>query len=288
MSFNELLSQLTPNSLKGEIIEVLSEYSRLNAKQIHSKVKINKDISYQAVHKALNELEQIKVIQKDGKVYSINQDWVDNLLKKLTRLKSDKTKKSGEIIVNKNSETSQAFKFKSYSKLCVAMAELLKSRVLAKDCKTKFICTMEYGWFPFKFKFGDFLTLGEMMKANPGAINIIRTETPLGNWIHKQYQRIDAVCAPIGTKVDIDKDMFIYGDHIIEISFTDDDKKILDHYFRKTKSLNGIYREFALRKEPEMDITIVITKNPSMAKFLKKQLEDIYKNAIKKEEKNER
>jgi hypothetical protein len=282
MSFNELLSQLTPNSLKGEIIGALSEESLLTAKQIYSRTKINKEVSYQAVHKALTELEQIKVIQKEGKSYSINKDWVDNLLKKLTRLKSDKTKKSGEIIVNKNSETPQVFKFKSYSKLCVAMAELLKSRILAKKNDTNFICTLEYGWFPFKFKFGDFLTLGEMMKENPGAINIIRTDTPLGRWIHKQYQKINAACAPIGTKVDIDKDLFIYGDYIIEIKFSDEDKKIINHYFNKIKNLNGMYLEFALQKEPQMDITVTITKNRSLSKLLGNQLRAIYKEAMKK------
>ena len=285
MSFNEMLSQFTPNSLKGEIIETISNNSQLNAKQIHSKVKINKDVSYQAVHKALNELEQAKVIQKDGRVYSINQEWIDNITKKLNRIKSNKTRNSGEIKVNKNSETPQVFKFKSYSKLCVTMAELLKSRVLATKNDTTFICTLEYGWFPFKFKFGDFLTLGEMMQANPGAINIIRTKTPLGEWILKQYKRINALSAPIGTKVDIDHDLFVYDKYIIEIHFSKESKEIIKYYYNKTKSLNGIYREFALKKEPEMDITVTITKNPSLAKFLGNQLRETYENAIKKEKK---
>ena len=285
MSFTDLISQLTPNSLKGEIIDTLSEIKLLNAKQIYSKVKINKDVSYQAVHKALVELEQIKVIQKENKQYSINQEWVDNLIKKLNRIKSSKTKKSEEIYVNKSSESPQIFKFKSYSKLCVAIAELLKSRVLAKKDDTSFVCVLEYGWFPFKFKFGDFLTLGEMMQANPGAINIIRTKIPLGEWILKQYKRINALCAPIGTKVDIDNDIFAYGDYVIEIYFSEESKKIIKTYYNKTKSLNGIYREFALKKEPEMDITVTITKNPSLSKLIGDQLRKIYHESIKKEKK---
>ena len=110
MSFTDLISQLTPNSLKGEIIDTLSEIKLLNAKQIYSKVKINKDVSYQAVHKALVELEQIKVIQKDGKIYSINQEWVESLIKKLNKIKSNKKRNSEEININKKFEGSQVFK----------------------------------------------------------------------------------------------------------------------------------------------------------------------------------
>jgi hypothetical protein len=282
MPFNDILPQFTPHSLKGAIIETLSEESLLNAKQIHSKIKIDKDISYQAVHKALNELEQVKIIQKEGRIYSINQEWIDILIKKLNQIKSNKTGKTGQIKINKNSKSPQIFKFKSYSRLCVTIAELLKSRVLAKKRDTSFICTLEYGWFPFKFKFGDFLTLGEMMQANPGAINIIRTDTPLGRWICKQYKRINAVCAPIGTKVNIDHDLFAYEDYIIEIRFSKESKAKIKHYYNKIKSLNGIYREFALKKEPEMDITVTITKNPSLSKFLGSQLRETYKEAIKK------
>jgi len=282
MSFNNLLSQLTPNSLKGEIIETLSEETQLSAKKIHSKIKIDKDITYQAVHKALVELEQIKVIEKDGKQYSINQSWLEDIIKKLNKIKSNKKEKSEEIYLSKNSESPQFFKFKSYSKLCVTIAELLKSKVLANKKTTNFICTLEYGWIPFKFKFGDFQTLKEMMQTNPESINMIRTKTPLGEWIVKQYKRINALCAPIGTKVEIDNDLFIYGDYIIEVHFSEESKKILKYYYNKIKNLNGIYLEFALKKEPEMDITVIITKNPSLSKFLGNKLRETYNDAIKK------
>jgi hypothetical protein len=282
MSFNDLLSQLTPNSLKGEIIDILSESSLFSAKQIYSRIKLNKTISYQAVHKALVELEHIHVIEKDGKKYSINHEWVDNLIKKLNKIKQTS---SGEMKISKNSEIPQVFKFKSFSKLCVSIAELLKSRVLAKQEDTNFICTLEYGWFPFKFKFGDFLTLGEMMQSNPGAINIVRTKTPLGEWIVKQYKRINAVCAPIGTKVEIDNDLFIYGEYIIEIHFSKESKEIVKTYYNKVKSLNGIYREFALKKEPEMDITVTVTKNPTLSKLLANELYRAYSDAMTKETK---
>lgn len=284
MSFNDLLSQLTPNSVKGEIIDILSENSFASAKQIYSKVKINKAVSYQAVHKSLTELEQTHVIKKDNKKYYINQEWADNLIKKLNKIKSKK-RTLEEISINKNSSGPQIFKFTSYSKLCVSIAELLKSRVLINNKNSIFICTLEYGWFPFKFKFGDFLTLGEMMKANPDAINIVRTKTPLGGWLIKQYKKINAICAPIGTKVDIDTDLFIYCDYILEVHFSKESKDIINYYYNKTKNLNGIYREFALKKEPEMDITLTITKNPALAKLLGKQLKTIYENAIKEEKK---
>ncbi|MFA6269212.1 MAG: hypothetical protein WC652_05320, partial [archaeon] len=268
-------------SLKDQILSSLAQKNLPTAKELYSNISKNKSISYQAVYKALNELESARVLEKNGREYSINNDWVDNSIKALNQIKTTYVNKTKKLKIDRETEKPQIFKFTSYSALCVSMAELLRDRALSNPADKGFICTLEYGWFPFKFKFGDFFTLMETVKNNPEAINIIRKNTPLGKWIQEQYKRINAICAPMGTKVDINEDLFINGEYIIEIRFSEESKKILEKYYNKLRNMEDVFREFALRKEPEMDITVTITKNSQLAEFLRAKLMDVYEKSIK-------
>ena len=280
MPLNPILAQFNSGSLKDQIITILTQ-NRLTAKEIYSEVSKNKTISYQAVHKALTELEKIRVLEKNGREYSIDKEWIDNSIKTLTHIKTTYIDKAKKFKINKETEKPQVFKFTSFSTLCVSVAELFRDRVLSKESDKGFICTLEYGWFPFKFKFGDFFTLMEMVKVNPGTTNIIRNDTPLGRWIHEQYLRINAFGAPIGTPVDIDEDLFVCGDYLLEARFSEDSKNILKKYYNKLENMEDIFKEFALRQEPEMSIIVTITKNPQLANFLRNKLQDIYENSAK-------
>ncbi|MBT4192669.1 MAG: hypothetical protein HOE11_05150 [Candidatus Diapherotrites archaeon] len=282
MSFNDLLSQFAPNSLKGEIIESISQEPQLSAKQIHSRVKINKDVSYQAVHKALTELEQGNIIQKDGREYSINPEWVDILIKRLNQIKLNHTGKIEKIKLNKNSAIPQVYKFTSVSDVSVTIAQLLNSNILTHNKDLTIIGVFNYGWFSLKSTVKDFIALAKVLANNPNAIAIIQNNTPFGRWILKQYQKINIKCLPIGTKVAMKEDLFINGDYLIEVKLTKETKQIIEKIYNKISNIEQLFKEFALRKEPEMDITVTITKNPSMARFLRHEFETIYKNATKK------
>jgi hypothetical protein len=224
----------------------------------------------------------MKILEKNEKKYLINKEWIDNSIKTLTQIKATYIDKTKKLKIDKDTDKPQVFKFTSYSALCVSIAELLRDRILAKKEDTNYACTLEYGWFPFKFKFTDFFTLMEMVKNNPTCINIVRTTTPLGKWIHKQYLQINAPSAPIGTKVDIDEDLFVYGEYLIEVRFSEESKKIIEYYYNKLNNIEDVFKEFALKKEPEMDITVTITKNKQLADYLNKKLLDAYNKAMKK------
>jgi len=69
------------SGVKEIIIEVLSEDHPATAKKLYNIVKkgYRKQVSYQAVHKALNELLKENSIVKQKKKYSLNRDYIRNL-----------------------------------------------------------------------------------------------------------------------------------------------------------------------------------------------------------------
>lgn len=263
-------------STKQKIIDLLSNEYPLTAKKIHLKLQklYSAEISYQGVHKILKEMEIQKVIEKKKNEYLLSIDWIQKSKKVLEKVEQ-KYLQNSKIIIPEDFSGSIEIEFDSITDLCVSTTELLLSRKLATD-KPDFICTLEYGWWPFKFKFEHFHLLYRMVKANPGCKNIIRKKTPFGEWVRKEYNKIGAISAPLGTKIDFAEDLFVQGDSIIQISFDKDTKATIEKCYNKWSSLEGAFIDFALKEEPKIHATMRITKNPELAEYLRKQLNKVF------------
>ena len=81
-----MISELTrmstkPKSTREIIISVLIKEYPLSAKEVYNRVlKVSsKDTTYQAVHKAIQELSAEGSITKQGKDYQLNPNWITNL-----------------------------------------------------------------------------------------------------------------------------------------------------------------------------------------------------------------
>ncbi|HLC62320.1 MAG TPA: hypothetical protein VJI52_04865 [Candidatus Nanoarchaeia archaeon] len=263
---------------KQKIFEVLSEKWPLTAKTIFEAVKkfYASELTYQAVHKTLKEMELEKMVIKKNNGYSLNVDWLQGVKKSIEQVEK-RYLENNKIKIPQDFSGSIELEFDSYTDLTVSTAELILSRQLANGPEDKeMICTLEYGWWPFKFRFEHFEILAKMMFKNPDSKNIIRKKTPFGEWIRAQYKKIGAVSAPIGTKLEIDEDIFVLGNCLVEVKFDVASKKIIEHYYSKWKNVEDAFNEFGLKEEPKIHATMRITKNPEMAAFMRKQLESVF------------
>ena len=68
-------------SNKNKVLEILSINPDISAKKIYNqlKSKYGINITYQGVHKLLNELVEDKVLEKNEREYKINLPWLDNI-----------------------------------------------------------------------------------------------------------------------------------------------------------------------------------------------------------------
>lgn len=262
-------------SNKEKIIRLLAERWPLSAKEIL--LKINKDystdVSYQAIHKILLELSNEKIIEKTGKEWKLKKEWLQKGEQFFKKSLDEYNGLINKYNITASFEGSKTFKFDNFSELAVKTAELLASKTLATNVDGYFICVMEFGWWTFKFKFEQLELLYRMVKNCPNSKNIIRKDTSFGRWIIDQYNKVNAISAPIGTQVDIDEELFVQGNYIIEVNISEEGKKIIEKYWNKWKSINDLFKEFGLKEEPKIEATVKITKNPEMAKFMRKELE---------------
>ncbi len=280
---NELsLLKINPSgaTTKQKIVSVLSEKWPLSAKEIFENLKkhYSLEISYQAIHKLLQELETERLIEKSNSGYQLNLSWIQQS-KKTFEYVEKQYLKNNKITIPKDFSGTIEIEWESITDLCVSTAELLLSKQLAEGSNDpNFICSMEYGWWAFKFKFEHLYLLYEMIMNNPKTKFIIRRKTHYGDWIHKQYARVGGVGAPLGTKNEFEpeEDIFVQGNCIIQVKFSDDSRKIIESYYKKWHNLEESFMEFGLKSEPKIQATMRITKNPELAKFMRKQLEKAF------------
>ncbi|MBU0635565.1 hypothetical protein KKE06_00905 [Candidatus Micrarchaeota archaeon] len=72
----------------GVIQSILGTEWPLGIKQIHEKTKrLGKNCCYQAIFKALRELENKKIVEKNNKKYQLNKEWILETDRKIQKLK---------------------------------------------------------------------------------------------------------------------------------------------------------------------------------------------------------
>ena len=79
MNTSLLLKFNTNANSKEKIIQLLSENWPLTGKEVYNRLmhEYSHEITYQGVHKALAELSEENIVEKNGSKYLLNHDWID-------------------------------------------------------------------------------------------------------------------------------------------------------------------------------------------------------------------
>ena len=137
---------LTPNiktkDTKSAIIDTLSEKWPLTTKEIYAllKKRNSSTITYQAVHKVLNELVLQEVIVKDERKYSLNENWIKSSKEQFIRLENIYHRKDFD-----NETLPSKIVFNSYYDMYSFICNYLAQENL--DTKGKPICFFDKYWW---------------------------------------------------------------------------------------------------------------------------------------------
>ncbi len=266
-------------SSKERVVNILSEAWPLTGKQVHERLtrEYSQKISYQGTHKLLAELMEEGIVEKDDSKYRLDKQWLDNTKKFFEQAhKRYESSAKSETIKPPNDEPA-IIEFNNFSKAVVWLAETLGSKTLRRDGENDtLIGYFRYAYWPLTFNFTDFLLLLKLLGKSAKGYPIIKHKTPFGEWIANQYLKAGAVKITFDKDLDLSNDMFIVGDYIFEVAL----QKEFEDYFReihnKIRNVNDLFYHFTLHKEPSTKITVKITKNPVLAKFIKKQTMEKY------------
>lgn len=255
---------------KTAIIDHLSKEFPLTTKKIHHTLQreYGMDVSYQAVHKAIQELEKEKIVSKTNEGWQLDGEWLQNQEKFIQGTKQKYSGKKNRYDINLNNPNPQVFEFDNMTDFSVETAKLVADKILCQKKESSFL-VMEYGYWSFKFKFEHLMLLHRYVQSKgKSSFHIVRRVTPFGKWAQKQYERVGGV-GIIGSDIDVEDDFLVQGDWVVQVHFPSKSKEIIKKYYNKWQNLEDCYREFGLKEEPKMMIYATVTRNKTMANLMK-------------------
>ena len=272
------------HSTKDNIILILSHKWPLSAKEIYFEVQKNslKELTYQAVHKTVLQLEKEGVIDREGKQIQLKKTWIEQSKKFFSNLTNTYNNSNGKYEIDQNFNGVIKLKFDDISIFATTMADLFANKTLIKEGDPSPIGIFEHAWWPTRFNFSDFKLLLKVIKNNLGGIGgfvVTKESSPFDKWILKQYLRGGFKGCKTNIEIEgLKDDFFIHGDIIFQAHVSEETKQVMDKYYKKISNLQDLYSFYMKgNKPPKADIELTIFRNQQLAatlrKMVKKQFE---------------
>ncbi len=265
---------LSNKSSRDAIISVLSEQFPLPTKKVFSVLKREYGFtaSYQAIHKMLNHLVEESVLEKKESGYQLNEKWVQKIKsfgENVSKLYSDSISRtffSKEII------TFTVENFVSLAKFIINDFYLKFPNPEKKSA----VCLWEHTFC--------WIGLGEEEYANLKKIfsscthyAICKNKTMLDLYFSDFLRKQGKQCF-CGIKYNAMGDIFVQGDFVAQVYYPASLVKELHSIYQKTKKAENFDPDqfFNIISKPNK-ISIVITKNPVFADYLRENLKLVTK-----------
>lgn len=261
-------------STKDLIISVLSKKWPLSAKEIYNILQreYGAEVTYQAVHKILNELQEEKILEKNGKSYQINKEWIGQVRKFGSELEDNY---SNGNVIDYESLNSLHLTFNNY----IEFGRFLINEYFTnfpnkeeKDCA----CFWKHH-YPIT---GVSDTEHKNMKkifSNQVHYGIAKENTFLDNLFASYLTGLGKknIC---GVNFSLSTDTFIIGNFICQVIFEPDYYKKIERLYRNIKSIEEVdFTKLFEYSSINTEINVLITKNPSLADKLRGEARRLYK-----------
>jgi|GEM_PF-1411731 len=275
-----LLLPLLGSSTKSTILQVLTEKQDLTLKELNFEVNkyLKKPITYQALHKAVTEMLTDEILLKIGKKIGINPAWTEKIVSLTNTLKNSHE----ESRTTQSKPSAQEYTFESFLDVAKFMCKYLAE--MKVDKSSVGVCIWRHAWPLFGVNKKDYEYLGTILRDNQ-FYDLIKSKTPLDKTFAKTFETLGKKVI-VGSKLTSPCDIFVKGDTIVKIFFTNEFEQMFDKLFKQHISIeelpiNKLIEEFVVKKT---SIKLLAFKDCEYANKLRKEalteFEEIKENKI--------
>jgi len=272
----DLLGTSKEKNVKDLIINALTIEWPLSLKKLYNllKKRYRTKVSYQAVHKALQELVDKEVIVKNKMEYSLNLDWIKNLREFSEEIEKSYLNKSP--LIDLSIEDSKSFVFNN-------LVELDKFLMLAIE---KFLTTKEYEkipcysywnfeWWPLFVSKQEYSVLREII--NPKRIYMaVKDKSIIARFCSSFYDKIGAKVKN-NIKLESNFDFVVLGDLVFQMYFPEKLIKKLEIYFNSLNNLEELDMHKLVKIfEEKNKINLLAVRNKDIADLLAEKVRRVF------------
>lgn len=268
---------LAEDKVKSLIINILSNEWPLTAKKIYSRVKSEgKNVSYQAVFKALQQLVAKSVVEKKEMDYSLDKTWLEKTANFYGEVSKTYSGEHADISSQILKSFHLTLKYKTmYQTWMAALNSINKLSFLTKQDNYTGFATCDH--LPWAFALGDkdHAKLIEVFKKIKKMYVVYGYKNAANTLLAKYYHSLNKNAHFIFVKGCADGGGIVVGGNYLSQTIVDPRfVKSLDRIYSKLRkfdnvTLNTFCNDLFTKK---VDITILITRNPELAKVQKKRI----------------
>ena len=267
MTYTEMLSLNSGiKTTKEHIIQVIGNRWPLSAKEIHHSLsrEYGVQVSYQAVHKSIQELEETETIIKELGKYKLSTEWIE---------KSENYFKGLAMTYKKNNgfNNENALKFDNYTDFPLFLGNIFNKPIATEDEETHVFGISRHLYWPLKFNFKDF-ELCKVVGKNAKPHIITNANTPFDRQIKKYYKIAKWPDAVIGANVRVYEDVIVQGNTLVQIKYSEKTKQKIDEIYESVNSLTVLFGFYMKRNFDKLEIEVTITRNDQIAKITRENI----------------
>jgi hypothetical protein len=246
------------------IILSLSQRQPLSAKELFGEVKRHGvDVSYQAVHKKLQELQKQRVLSSDGKRYSINRKWVLDAKVFLEKMDSELLKS----VEKAERKEAVCLSFDSYNDFGTHMLrEFAKERELEPGgvCVT----IQKHFWWIFSVSKEDYSLLKKLGGSGKSYITC-EGRSLVDKLLLPVYKKFGWKIVT-GAVSPYDYDLVVYRDWVHQVFYSPSQKKFVERVCGEVSKPEQLISDFHQKYfENKGKIKVIIFKDRELARQLR-------------------
>ncbi|MFH1391953.1 MAG: hypothetical protein ABIH20_06590 [Candidatus Diapherotrites archaeon] len=271
MAGTSSLGLLAEKSTKNQIIQILSENWPLSIKEIHNQMVKHHSFSgsYQAIFKALKELEDTEVLEKENNKFKVSFAWVKKLSSMSKTMENNLKEKSQNGVV--------LLKFNSY----IEMGKFLINDFFSEDFSDKTVECVCFWHHAYPLT-GASQEEHEKMKklfSSRNHYNICTCDTFLDKMTMDYVEKLGKKIV-VGKDYSAKIDTFTEGNKIMQVYFPKELSEEMENIYSETKSekdfdIQKLF-EFGTRKS---EIKVTIFKNKELADTLLEEAKELYEES---------
>lgn len=265
-----------PKTVKDAVISTLTREWPLSTRKLHNSVrKAGISATYQAVHKAIRELTEKGILDKQGKNYQLSKTWIgklDRFVQDLGQSQEQKKAILDQDVTN--------FTFHTVFEFYKFFLELFCDNLLDLAEDEKPIATMNHMWWSLVGTEKEQIQFKNFMEAIDGGYILSKNDTPGDRMLMEFYLKTGPhIKIKLGAEIPEDYDTVVIRDYVIQVYFPENVKRMFDLVYSKLKGLEptNIKEFYDVIMNTKMEILVVINRNPKLAKMLKERVARFFK-----------
>lgn len=262
-----LLNQ-KPGNVKNALVQKLSKQWPLTLKQLDHVLKreFGMDVTYQAIHKAMSQLEDEKVVEKVKSGFQLHPEWIQNITKLSNQISQAY---ANNQVLDFEKEIIQ-LNFSSWLNAGRFGAFTFKTECPNPQKKPIVTCWLHV-WPVSTVSAEESKQLLEQVRNGHDLYCLCPNNTPLdqlfADWIGKMGRK-----NILGANLNLNHDYIIVGDHIAQIYYEEKFRKKIDSFYKKNTDIKNIdYQKMQELATERTNIQAIVIKNAQLAERLRNE-----------------